>query len=118
LEAWRRDIQNILLQRTAAEWVGLFLKAGVPASVVNFPEEMADDPQVAAMGMMSDIEHPITGPQRVVSPIVRMSASPTAASGPAPVLGGHTRQILTEAGLTEGEIDALVEARVVSTGNA
>jgi crotonobetainyl-CoA:carnitine CoA-transferase CaiB-like acyl-CoA transferase len=116
LEAWRREIQELLLKRTAAEWVALFLKAGVPASVVNFPEEMSDDPQVAAMGMMTELVHPITGPQRVVSPLVRMSVSPSVASGPAPTLGGDTRRILAEGGLSDSEIGALVETGVVTVG--
>jgi crotonobetainyl-CoA:carnitine CoA-transferase CaiB-like acyl-CoA transferase len=116
LEAWRREIQELLLKRTAAEWVELFLKAGVPASVVNFPEEMSDDPQVAAMGMMTELVHPITGPQRVVSPLVRMSVSPSVASGPAPTLGGDTRRILAEGGLSDSEIEALVETGIVTVG--
>src|SRR5579883_3028979 len=36
LEAWRRAIQARLLEKTAAEWVQVFLDAGVPASVVNW----------------------------------------------------------------------------------
>ena len=81
----------------------------------RFAEELADDPQVQAMGMIADLVHPVTGPQRVVGPIVRMSATPTAASRPAPSLGGHTREVLAEAGLAEEEIEALIAAGVVSS---
>lgn len=117
LESWRREIQEILLTRTAEEWVDLFLSVGVPASVVNFPEEMSDDPQVEAMGIMVDLEHEATGPQRVVGPLVRMSGTPTAAAGPAPVLGRHSRQVLREAGVPEAEIDTLAAHGVISTND-
>ena len=107
-------IQQRLLARTAEAWVETFLEAGVPATLVNFPEEMADDPQVEAMGLMSALVHPLTGPQRVVGPIVRMSVTPTAALGPAPPLAAHTRVILQQCGLSDEEIDSLVETGVVT----
>ncbi len=116
MEAWRKAIQGRLLERTAREWVATFLEAGVPASVVNFAEEMADDPQVEAMGMMTELVHPVTGPQRVVGPIVRMSLTPTAATRSAPPLGGHTSEILAEAGFSALEIKGLLDAGVVSQG--
>jgi len=114
IEAWRVDIQRRLLEKPATEWVSMFVEAGVPASVVNFAEEMADDPQVEANGMMADLVHDITGNQRVVAPLVRMSKSPTAARRAAPVLGGHSREVLGEAGFSESEIDRLVTSRVIS----
>ena len=113
VERWREQIQQRLLERTAEQWLALLDEAGVPATVVHFPEEMADDPQVRAMGMMSDLDHPVTGPQRVVGPLVGMSRSPTAASRPAPMLGEHSEELLREAGLDGDEIAALRDAGVL-----
>lgn len=115
IEEWRERIQERLLERPAHEWVALFLAAGVPASVVNHPEDMADDPQVIASGMMTAMEHEVTGPQRVVSPLVRMAVTPTAARMPAPPLARHTREVLLECGLSEAEVDALVADGVVTS---
>ena len=93
----------------------LLLDRGVPASVVNFAEEMADDPHVQATGMVVGLEHEITGPQQVVAPLVRMSETPTAAVRAAPPLGHDSREVLAEAGLAPGEIDALIARGVVGS---
>jgi formyl-CoA transferase len=113
IEEWRQEIQDRLMTREAEDWVALFLAAGVPASVVNQPEDMADDPQVIAAGMTTQLEHPITGPQTVVSPMIRMSVTPTAAQRPSPPLGAHTREVLLECGLSANEVEELVARHVV-----
>jgi crotonobetainyl-CoA:carnitine CoA-transferase CaiB-like acyl-CoA transferase len=74
---------------------------------------MADDPQVIAAGMTTQMEHPITGPQTVVSPMIRMSVTPTGAQRPSPPLGAHTREVLLECGLSANEVEDLVTRRVV-----
>lgn len=106
--AWQQQVQARMYEETADEWVRRFDEVGVPASVVHFAEEMGDDPQVQAMGMMSDLVHPVTGPQRVVGPVVRMSKSPPAAQRHAPVFGADTAEVLREAGIGDEEIAALM----------
>lgn len=114
LNRWRAEIQRKLLEKTAPEWVEIFLEAGVPASVVQMPEEMADDPQVEALGIMVDLEHAVTGPQRVVGPLLRMSATPTSVASAAPQLAADTSDILGECGLSKAEVEALLAKGVVT----
>ncbi len=113
-EAGRRleAIREQMLTRTAAEWVADFDAAGVPATVVQLPEQMADDPQVQADGMIWELDHEVTGPQRVVGPVLTMSRTPTAASGAAPDLGSDNDALLAEVGLSVSEVVALREAGV------
>ncbi|MDA1062098.1 MAG: CoA transferase [Chloroflexi bacterium] len=100
-------IRAIMLTKTMDQWIAAFDAVGAPASKVNHPEEMADDPQVAAMGYMIDVEHELTGPERMVGPIVQMSKTPTGTAVPSPTLGRHTDEVLSEHGFSAEEIAAL-----------
>lgn len=112
-ETWRAKVQETLMQRTAHEWVELLLANGVPASEVNFAEEMSEDPHVVATGMLVDLVHPVTGPQKVVGPLVKMSLTKTGVKRSAPPLSYHSREVLEEIGLSEAEVSALIEKGIV-----
>ena len=110
----RKDrIARMMRDRSTAEWVRVFEDAGVPVAPVQLPEEMVDDPQVQADGIMVELEHPLTGPQQVVGPIVNMSATPTSVSGPSPTLGADNDALLDEAGYSADEVAELRSAGVV-----
>jgi crotonobetainyl-CoA:carnitine CoA-transferase CaiB-like acyl-CoA transferase len=114
VEDWRAEIQAKLMERTAEEWEEVFVEHGVPASTVHLAEEMSDDLQVLAMGMMTPLVHPVTGPQRVVGPLARMSETPAVASRPAPALAEHSAEVLLECGFSAAEVETLCAAGVVT----
>ena len=116
VEQWLTTVRARLSERPVADWIEEFGAAGVPASAVQLPEEMADDPQVLAEGMITELEHSVTGPQLVVGPIVTMSKTPTEARLPAPALGEHTREVLSDFGFTAAEVQALETDGVVQQG--
>lgn len=109
----KQQIMDTVAQKPVAEWMELLSTAGCPVAPVNFPEWMADDQIVQEEGIMWDVVNEITGPQRVVGPVIEMSETPTSVQHASPPLGGHTRKVLHEAGLSDAEIDALVAANVV-----
>ena len=114
-DRWKQVIRERMAERTVAEWIEAFDAVGAPASPVHFPEEMSDDPQVEAEGLMVEQLHSITGQQRVVGPIVELSATPTAVQRASPATGEHSAEVLAEAGLTSAEIDALIASGVVES---
>lgn len=110
---WKRRFRKRFLERTADDWVRDFDAAGVPVSAVRMPEVMADDVQVVAEGMMWELDHTVTGPQRVVGPAVLMSKTPTTVQRAAPALGEHSAEVLVEAGFSTAEIATLCEAGTI-----
>ncbi len=107
VEQIKQRIVDRFRSDTTANWIAKLDIAGAPASQVNLPEDLADDPQVNAIGAMADLDHPQTGPERLVGPAFRMSDSPAEARGTSPIFDGDTDDILKEHGYTETEIKQL-----------
>lgn len=107
IEEVRDRIRSIMRERTMDEWMEALDAVGAPASKVRLPEEVADDPQLEALGLMLEIEHDLTGPERMVGSLVEMSETATGANIAAPPLGRDTVEVLSEAGFGPEEIAAL-----------
>ena len=107
-------MERLLRDRTMEEWTDLFAAQGVPVSPIHAPEEMSDDAQVEALGLMATIEHPALGTQRVVGSPLSMSVTPPAVQGPSPRIGEHTDELLRDlGGLDDAELARLREAGVI-----
>lgn len=94
-------------------WIERLNKAGVPAGKVLTVAEVFSDPQIAAQEMAIDVEHPGHGTVRMVGFPVKLSDTPCTIRMPAPELGAHTGEVLSEIGLDAGEIEQLKAAKVV-----
>jgi len=97
-------------QRDTADWLTRLQSVGVPASPVLSIGDMLKDPQVLAREMVVDVEHSRLGTTKALGSPVKFSATPTSIRQGAPLLGEHTREILSEFGYADSEIDALVAA--------
>jgi formyl-CoA transferase len=106
-------IAAIFSTKTTDEWVAAFDAAGVPCGPVRYTAELFDDPQVAAMELLREFDHPVVGPVVMANSPLRMSGGETGTRRPSPALGQHTREVLAELGYEAGEIEALIAQRVV-----
>ena len=73
--------------------------------------ELADDPQVRAMGYFREVEHPTAGSFETMGPPFELSGFPMAANRPAPGLGADSEAVLREAGLGDDEVAAALAKR-------
>jgi crotonobetainyl-CoA:carnitine CoA-transferase CaiB-like acyl-CoA transferase len=96
-------------KRSTADWVETLERSGVPAGPVLTIREMLDHPQTAARELLTDVPHARLGKVQTLGFPIRLTATPAEVRRGAPVLGEHTREVLTEAGYTASEIDRLEE---------
>jgi crotonobetainyl-CoA:carnitine CoA-transferase CaiB-like acyl-CoA transferase len=106
-------LSEIFRTRERAHWIALCEANDIPACLVNNLEDILAHPQIAENGLIVEHEDPRRGKIRILGPPIKLSATPTAFSRPAPIIGEHTDQVLREFGLDDVEIAALRAARVV-----
>jgi len=81
---------------------------------VMSPQQVLDDPHVAARGMFQQLDYPgaIKAAPIMTTPF-SLSATPTAVKHRAPLLGEHTDQIMQELGYSDADISQLRSIRVI-----
>ncbi len=109
MAGWLGDIINEwFLRQTKAGASAKLLAVGLPVGPVQTAREIFDDPHVAARRLLIDVPDPILGSVKLVGPVARMSSNPEPLVGPAPLLGQHNAEILTEVlGYTKEQVDEL-----------
>lgn len=73
-------------------------------------DDFVNDPQAHEAGCFVDTPDGWGGSFKAPAAPVRFPATPTGPAGPAPKLGEHTRQVLTEAGYAPAQIEAMIAA--------
>jgi len=106
-------IGKVLKEKPAAYWMERLRKAGIPCGYVYNYEEVFQDPQVLHNKMLAEIPHPTIGSQKMIGIPIRLHQNPGKIRLPAPLQGQHSREILQELGYPEGEIDSLIQQKVV-----
>ncbi len=103
--------------RTGDAIVAALWEHGVPVAKVMQPHRQTEIPQLAARGFFEDVGHPVNARTPHSTLPFTLSRGPERVHvEPAPLLGQHNHELLTELGLTADEI-ADLEARGV-IGNA
>jgi crotonobetainyl-CoA:carnitine CoA-transferase CaiB-like acyl-CoA transferase len=108
-DAWR-EVADVFRSRTRAEWKAFNDEHDAMIEPVLDLDEALDSELVAAREMVVGWDQPGLGEVRQLGAPVKLSRTPAAVHRPAPAFGEHTREVLEEAGLSEEEVDALIES--------
>lgn len=112
-EAFGDELQTRISSKTSDEWLEVFAAFDLPVNRIALVEEVLNDPQISANAMaVPPSDSSIDVPLLINHPI---NVEHLNKVGPvrAPALGEHSKQILSELGVAEAEIDELLNDGVV-----
>jgi formyl-CoA transferase len=108
-----RQAEELFRGKSSGEWLRILEERNIPAGPVRFIEEMFDDPQVVANGLVDEFVHSQEGAVRMVGHYATFSGTQLPHAPPSPALGEHTSEILGWLGYTPEQVDRLKEDKTV-----
>ena len=98
-ELLRREILKKQLEKTADEWMEIYLQDGnIAAEPYRNSIQAMDHPAVLSNGTVVTIDDPRVGAMRTLAPLVDFKDTPGKPSGPAPDVGQHNAEVLDHLG--------------------
>ena len=105
-------LEEVFAADVSITWLDRLEAAGVPCAPANHLDDLFDHPQLLGNGLVVQHESPDLGPVKQIGVPIKLSRTPGIAQRPAPALGQHTNEILTEIGYSPEEIEALRDKKV------
>lgn len=115
----RRDeitaiVAGALTTRSTAQWLELMAERGIWASAVHSYADLLVDPQVRHNGSLVTYDHPTEGTVTTPGFPFRLSRTAPRVGRGAPLVGEHSRELLSELGYRADRIDELLTAGVIA----
>ena len=114
-EQLSENLQEILLTKSAEEWIALFRHHQLPCSPINEISDFVESEQAQTRVTSVMIDHPVAGKLKLPRlPIMDAQYGPALSETPPPLLGEHNTLILKQyLGLDDETIKDLQEGGIV-----
>jgi crotonobetainyl-CoA:carnitine CoA-transferase CaiB-like acyl-CoA transferase len=89
-----RRFEAIVAREPAAHWIRRLRAAGVPAAQVRTLDQLYEDPQALANGLVQDVPAPAGDTVRLLGGVFKIDGAPAGARRGVPALGEHTDEVL------------------------
>lgn len=106
-------LKQVFAGNTSDYWVKTLAEHDVPASPVNTMEEAFKDPQLVHREMLQYIDHPVEGRIPQLGFPIKFSETPGSFRTPPPILGQHTKEVLSGLNYSEQDIARFADAGVI-----
>jgi formyl-CoA transferase len=107
------EIDSYTRNKSSAEWIDIFNKAGVPCGPIYAIDQVFADPQVKHLGIAQSVTKKGRGALTMVGQPVTLSRTGSKLSAPPPDMGQHTSEVLKEFGFRTKQIEALRKAHAI-----
>jgi alpha-methylacyl-CoA racemase len=108
----KQKVAEAFAAKTREEWIAFAASHDCAVEPVLTGDELRDDPHVRARELLFDLDTAGGAVPQFRTPVTPKDGS----FSPPPRSGEHTREVLRDGGLSDGEIDALVSAGVARDG--
>ena len=113
LEAFKAELTALFQTQTGAYWHEWGIKNDLLINLIYNQEEAENDPQIKARQMIVEQEHPTAGKIKSIATPLKFSETPAQAQWVAPSMGEDSKAILEELGITQEQLDVLIQKGIV-----
>src|SRR5690606_34577929 len=103
------EMEQVLTKESSDYWLQLLDQYGIPSGPILSYDEALNNEQIQSRDMILEYEHPVGGLMKTLGFPAKFSETPGKLTKPAPLLGQHNKEVLTELGYAVEEVERFVD---------
>lgn len=111
------EMEQVLTKESSDYWLQLLDQHGIPSGPILSYDEALNNEQIQSRDMILEYEHPVGGWMKTLGFPAKFSETPGKLTKPAPLLGQHNKEVLTELGYAVEEVERFVDEGVLHGRN-